>query len=164
MMGNERFVVRQAQDFSITLATGRLSTQAHPRCYLAELRQRHPHGASDPGTARRAAPVPSPRAVAWLLRKADVSPRPQHPEEQACVAALGASCPPLQEARRVAAAFVQMLASHDVTAPDACSPRPNARRSGPLRRACAGITTRCSPRSSSAGVTARSGATCTASN
>lgn len=94
-------------------------SDAMVRCYLAELRQRHPRGASDPGTARCVAPVPSPRAVAWLLRKADASPSPLHPEEQAYVAALCACCPPLEEARRVATAFVQMLASHDATALDA---------------------------------------------
>lgn len=88
-------------------------------CYLAELRQCHPRGASDPSTVRRVAPVRSPRAVAWLLRKADASPSPLQPEEQAYVAALCASCPPLEEARRAATAFVHMLASHDATALDA---------------------------------------------
>ena len=86
------------------------------RRYLADLRRRRPRGAPDPVGPPTVAPMPSPRAVAWLLRKVDARPESLREDERAYVTALCASCPPLAEARRVAAAFVQLLASHDATA------------------------------------------------
>jgi len=88
------------------------------RRYLAVLRRRRPRGASAPVGPPTVSPAPSPRAVAWLLRKAAAHPDTLQEDERAYVTALCASCPPLAEARRIAAAFTHMLASHDANALD----------------------------------------------
>lgn len=61
-------------------------------------------GAAAP--VRRVVPVPSPRQVAWLLRKTDA---PLTDEERASRTALDAACPALAEARALGDRFVRRL-------------------------------------------------------
>ena len=84
--------------------------------YLAELRRTRPRGAPGSPPMRGSAPVPSPRATAWLLRNADAKPEALTAEERAYVEVLGTGCPALARVRALATEFVQMLERHDPNA------------------------------------------------
>ncbi len=84
-------------------------------------------------SVRRAVPVPTPRQVAWLLRKADMQ---LTDDERAYRTALDAACPALAEARALGDRFVRMLHARD---PNDLGPWLTAAATTELRRFAAGI-------------------------
>ncbi len=82
---------------------------------------------------RRAVPVPSPRQVAWLLRKSDAQ---LTEDERAYRTALDTACPALAEARALGDRFVRMLHARD---PNDLGPWLAAAAATELRRFAAGI-------------------------
>ena len=82
---------------------------------------------------RRAVPVPSPRQVAWLLRKTDLQ---LTDDERAYRTALDTACPALAEARALGDRFVRMLHARD---PNDLGPWLTAAATTELRRFAAGI-------------------------
>ncbi len=78
-------------------------------------------------------PVPSPRQVAWLLRKGDAQ---LTDDERAYRTALDAACPALAEARALGDRVVRMLHARD---PNDLGPWLTAAATTELRRFAAGI-------------------------
>jgi len=91
-------------------AVGYVGTNTTVRRALAVLRGTRPRvpGAADASAPPRrpAVPVPSPRQVAWLLRKTDGD---LTDEQRAYRTALEAACPAVAEARALGDRFVHML-------------------------------------------------------
>ena len=103
----------------------------------ATLRRARPRAATDAATAapptRVPVPVPSPRQVAWLLRKTDMQ---LTDDERAYRTSLDAACPALAEARTLGDRFVRMLHARD---PNDLGPWLAAAATTELRRFAAGI-------------------------
>lgn len=95
-------------------AEGYRGTDATVRRALTALRMsRQPAVTVSPSatTARAAVPVPSPRAVAWLLRK----PAEKLSDgERTYVTALTTKCPAIAEAQALADRFARMLREHEI--------------------------------------------------
>ena len=95
-------------------AEGSRGTDATVRRALTALRMARPPAVtvspSEP-VSRPAAPVPSPRAVAWLLRK---STEKRSDEERAYVATLTMKCPAIAEAQALGDRFARMLRERQI--------------------------------------------------
>lgn len=102
--------------------------------------------------SRPSVPVPSPRAVAWLLRK----PAEKLSDgERTYLAALRAKCPVIAETQALGDRFARMLRKRQATSSIRGLATPSRASSGPLPVASDATTTRCSPHSASSGATVR---------
>ena len=118
-------------------AVGYRGTNTTVRRALALLRGTRPRAAlgadASPPPTRAAVPVPSPRQVAWLLRKSEAQ---LTDDERAYRTALETACPALAEARALGDRFVRMLHARD---PNDLGPWLTAAATTELRRFAAGI-------------------------
>ncbi|MCU0625547.1 MAG: ISL3 family transposase [Gemmatimonadaceae bacterium] len=128
----------------VLTAQGYRGTSATVRRALAALRAARPRATPMPEgtseaestaalTTRAAAPVPSPRQVAWLLRKDDAQ---LTDEQRAYRAALETACPALAAARALGDWFVRMLHARD---PNDLGPWLSAAEGTELARFAVGI-------------------------
>ena len=118
-------------------AVGYRGTNTTVRRALALLRGRRPRAAlgvdASPPTNRAAVWVPSPRQVAWLLRKGEAQ---LTDDERVYRTALEEACPALAEARTLGDRFVRMVHARD---PNDLGPWLAAAAPTDLRRFAAGI-------------------------
>ena len=117
-------------------ALGYHGTPITVRRAWSALRLTRPRAATTDLTAppiRRVVPVPSPRQVAWLLRKTDLQ---LTDDERAYRTALDTACPALADARALGDRFVRMVHARD---PNDLGPWLAAAATTELRRFAAGI-------------------------